>query len=191
MSHQFLPADKDAVFATVQDHALVLFIPQSDMQSVWRFDLDTLSEHGFRIVNHDGFYDLSLCTLDGDNNLLARFIDKQEAHQMLHFIHSALLRTAAHCDTGSSLATCPAIISNAASETASCKPCCGTRLRGCCRTLFGWLTFWRAVFLIAVAVLLFSLLRPFGLPFFGADTATAVSAPPNGVPLNADQVLPQ
>lgn len=174
------PSDKPATLpaVTLHDRALILSLSQSDNQTVWRFDLDTIAEHGFRVTGRDGFYDLALVDVDATEHLLARFLDKTEAHQTLADIHKAL--------------------NTVATSTSTATPCCATGTctdaprRGFIRSCLCWVTFWRVVGLVAVGLLLYLLLRPMPvlLPPIDLIGEQQHQAPPaNGVPLDADQLL--
>lgn len=173
------PSDKPVPLptVTVHDRALILSLSQMDNQTIWRFDLDNLIESGFRMTAREGFYDLALTDLDGTEHSLARFLDKNEAHQTLAMIHDALTRTnSKDCKTCDSCET-PSVLNRI-----SC-----SKTRGVLRTLFGWLTFWRLLTLIAIALLLYVLLVPtVDMP----PSHLSLQQPPaNGVPLDADQLL--
>ena len=157
------PAPSASQFSVqIKDHALIFFLPQADQQSLWRFDLDALIEQAFRVTGRDGFYFLSLDDLDGNSKIIARFVDKAQAEDILHKLHQALV-AAEPAPTG----------------------------KTCCKRWFGWLTFWRVIFLLLAGFLAWYLFKPV-TPRTVAPAQNAASAPaptPSGVPLDADNVL--
>ncbi|HEY1096007.1 MAG TPA: hypothetical protein VGF14_02075 [Alphaproteobacteria bacterium] len=159
------PQPKNSSFTVhVKDHALVFFLPQPEQQSLWRFDLDSLIEQAFRLTGRDGYYYLTLEDLDGNSKVIARFVDKNQAQDVLDSLHDALIG-----DAGDST--------------------CKTKR---CSKWFGWLTFWRAVFLIIVGTLVVMSLLPAKsrpLPMMSPTADSAAKPAPSGVPLDADQLL--
>ncbi len=160
---------------TVRGQALILFLPQADSQTVWRFDLDSLTDHAFRLTGRDGYYELTLTDTTGLDMMLMRFLDKQDANAFLHAIHTALQNSSAGTDL------------IPASAAGSCK------MTRCTQGVRRKLTFWRVIALIGLAALLWGLLSP--IPFrvwHLANTPDPLTAAlPSGVPLDADSVLPR
>jgi hypothetical protein len=162
------PLSSQVFSVQVKDHALILFLPQAEQQSLWRFDLDMLTEQAFCITLHEGHYALSLRNLDGEAKIITRFADKGEAHALLDALYDAF--------TGSTTR-----------QTVTPR-----YIKRC----FGWLTFWRAVFLLLILSSAWFLLRPTHhgslnpmLQQQGLIMPDTAPPPPSGVPLDADQLL--
>jgi hypothetical protein len=124
----------------IKDHALVLFLPQPEQQSLWRFDLDGLIEQAFRLTGREGYYFLTLDDLDGNSKIIARFVDKGQAESVIHALYDALT------DNSSTPSDSRQITDHAP--------------RSFLKRWFGWLTFWRLVFLIALTILGWAYLKP-------------------------------
>ena len=149
----------------IVDYALTLFLPLPEQQSVWRFDLDTLMEQAFCVTGRDGYYDLTLKALDGQDHVIARFLDKADAQHVLHLLHRALTGAAG-------------------------------RRSGCfAARCFGWLTFWRGVFLAILLGIVWYMLQPaprIAPPVNQTSSAPAnapTAAPAPGDMLDADQLI--
>lgn len=157
---------QSALSASIKDHALLLYLPHAEPQSLWRFDLDGLTEHAFCVTARDGYYDLSIASLDGEDHVLTRFLDKQDARDALNTIHTILGASAPCCTKGS---------------------CGASSGKGFFGALFGWVTFWRLLFLIVLGIVLFSFMSP--ATHAPIQAAEQKATPPSGVPLDADALL--
>jgi hypothetical protein len=156
----------------IKDHALVLFLPQPEQQSLWRFDLDGLIEQAFRLTGREGYYFLTLDDLDGNSKIIARFVDKGQAESVINGLYDALTQTS----------------SSEVSESVRTTP---SRTKQFWSKWFGWLTFWRFVFLAALGLLLWQLFKPVSVDPVARRIAqqSAPVLPPMGTPLDADELL--
>lgn len=159
----------------IKDHALILFLPQPEQQSLWRFDLDGLIEQAFRLTGREGYYFLTLDDLDGESKIIARFVDKGQAETVILALYDALMHGTSQTEQTSDAAPSP--------------------VRRFFNRWFGWLTFWRVVFLLILAGLAWIYFTS-----YQEDTIDPVAArimqseplekAPPGEPVNLDDILP-
>jgi hypothetical protein len=154
----------------IKDHALVLFLPQPEQQSLWRFDLDGLIEQAFRLTGREGYYFLTLDDLDGTSKIIARFVDKGQAESVINALYEALI---GHDSNNSQTTDAPT-----------------SNKRSIWARWFGWLTFWRLVFLLFIAAIAWKAIAPSPADRVAQRIMQApLTKAPLGVPLDADELL--
>lgn len=78
--------------AFIRDGALILYFDKAETPFVARFDLDSLAQANFEVVDKkDGHYHLTLRDYTGEAQTIGVFASKNDSHQALYLILQALL----------------------------------------------------------------------------------------------------
>lgn len=93
MSHDELTlAATGQKHAFIRDGALILYFDKAEVPFVARFDLDSLAQANFEVVDKkDGLFHLTLRDYSGETQTIGQFNSKNDAHQSLYLILQALL----------------------------------------------------------------------------------------------------
>jgi hypothetical protein len=88
--------------AFIRDDALILHFDTAQTPFVARFDLDSLVQANFEVTNKDNSFYLTLRDFSGNQQNVAQFSAKADAHQALYAILQALLSHKREGDTSCS-----------------------------------------------------------------------------------------